>query len=123
MTPASRRGGRRCCRRRGGPSFSECGRPRLISVRPEGNKVRIAYATLAKKVDVRKLKAQMWRDVERRLPRTPAAVVNLRRAAAAVRCHDALLLHLPEFHNMQRDSAGAKNHERAAQPRCRRRGR
>ena len=77
--------------------------------------MQIAYATRAKKVDVRKLKAQMWRDVEATAVESDfAAVVN--RVGAQQRQSDVTmpfyficLLHLCNEKTLALNADGLKN--------------
>ena len=64
MTPGFQKGRPSVLPTPGRASFSGADGPDLLACGRKVDKVQIAYATRAKKVDVRKLKAQMWRDVE-----------------------------------------------------------
>ena len=76
MTPGFQKGRPSVLPTPGRASFSGADGPDLLACGRKVDKVQIAYATRAKKVDVRKLKAQMWRDVEATPESDFAAVVN-----------------------------------------------
>ena len=77
MTPGFQKGRPSVLPTPGRASFSGADGPDLLACGRKVDKVQIAYATRAKKVDVRKLKAQMWRDVEAQPSSDFAAAASL----------------------------------------------
>ena len=114
MTPGFHKGRPSVLPTPGRASFSGADGPDLLACGRKVDKVQIAYATRAKKVDVRKLKAQMWRDVEASPESDFAAVVN--RVGAQQRQSDVTmpfyficLLHLCNEKTLALNADGLKN--------------
>ena len=114
MTPGFQKGRPSVLPTPGRASFSGADGPDLLACGRKVDKVQIAYATRAKKVDVRKLKAQMWRDVEATPESDFAAVVN--RVGAQQRQSDVTmpfyficLLHLCNEKTLALNADGLKN--------------
>ncbi len=114
MTPGFQKGRPSVLPTPGRASFSGADGPDLLACGRKVDKVQIAYATRAKKVDVRKLKAQMWRDVEASPESDFAAVVN--RVGAQQRQSDVTmpfyficLLHLCNEKTLALNADGLKN--------------
>ena len=114
MTPGFNKGRPSIMPTPGRASFGGADGPDLLACGRKVDKVQIAYATRAKKVDVRKLKAQMWRDVEAQPASDFAQVVN--RVGAQQHQKDVTmpfyficLLHLCNEKTLSLEADGLKN--------------